>query len=216
MSQVQRAGVGGDRDEAADREAADREAAIDAALVVRARAGDADATRDLVRRHLRTAHRVALAILGDVADAEDACQEAFAAVLARLDRCHPEHKFRPWLLQCVRNRALSTLRWRRRHGAASLGAGAGEVDVAAPSSFDPRLVVERAELRTRLEAALALLPVEQRVVVVLHDVEGWRHREIAAALGIAEATSRGRLFDARRRLRRQLGEPREARRAAVR
>jgi RNA polymerase sigma-70 factor (ECF subfamily) len=68
----------------------------------------------------------------------------------------------------------------------------------------PLAAAERADLRARLTAALATLPDAQRTVVLLHDVEGWGHREIGALLGVAEGTSRSHLFSARRRLRAQL------------
>lgn len=176
----------------------------DAALVRRARSGDAGAVRELVRRHLRAAHAVARAILLDADDAEDACQDAFVAVLARLDACEPAHKFRPWLLQSVRNRAISLLRRRLARRAEPLGTRDGEIDAAAPPAADPHAHVERAELRAQVRTALASLPEPLRTVVLLHDVEGWRHDEIGAALGIAAGTSRSRLFDARRALRARL------------
>ena len=176
--------------------------ACDTSLVTRARAGDEGAYAALVRRHLPAALAVARAITGHAADAEDVCQDAFAAVLGRLERCRPD-TFRAWLLRCVRNRAVSHRRWRRVRAAVALGTAPGEHD--PPSGAEnPHAAAERADLRARLEAALATLPDWQRAVVILHDVEGWRHREIGAALGIAAGTSRVRLFDARRRLRAQL------------
>lgn len=177
---------------------------VDAELVVRARGGDGDAARELVRRHLRAAHSVARVILGNLADAEDACQDAFAAVLGRLDRCQPAHSFRPWLLQSVRNRAISLLRHRELRRAAPLGSDRGETDAPAPARLDPLALAERAELRERLAAAVATLTVEQRETVLLHDVAGWKHDEIAAHLGVRPGTSRAYLFDARQRLRAML------------
>jgi RNA polymerase sigma factor (sigma-70 family) len=185
--------------------APDDESARDAVLVGRACTGDEDAMRALVRRHMRTAHGVARALLGNVADAEDACQDAFAAVFARLDRCAPAHKFRPWLLQCVRNRAISLLRQRSARHAEPLGTGPGEWEVRATRASDPSAAAERAELRERLVGAMATLRAEERETLILHDVEGWKHEEIAAHLGVRTATSRSRLFDARRRLRALLG-----------
>jgi RNA polymerase sigma-70 factor, ECF subfamily len=177
----------------------------DAELVHRAVAGDARAFDALVRRHLQAAYAVARAIVVEPADAEDVCQDAFTAVLARLEECQPAEKFRAWLLRSVRNRAISFRRWQRVRAAAVLGTGPGEFDL--PTTLEsPLAAAERADLRARLTDALATLSDAQRTVVLLHDVEGWGHREIAAVLGVAEGTSRATLFAARRRLRAELGE----------
>ena len=76
-------------------------------------------------------------------------------------------------------------------------------DTAASDTGDP---AEQSELRGRLLAALESLPPSQREVVLLHDLEGWRHREIADLLGTSEGAVRVRLHEARRRLRAALGE----------
>ena len=177
----------------------------DTLLVARARAGDPGAARALVQRHLRVALAVARAILDDVADAEDACQDAFATVFEKLDRYDPAYAFRSWLLTIVRNRALGIRRRQRVRRADVLGTGVGEVDAPAPASDDPRVVVERAELRARLAAAMTVLSATQREVLLLHDVQGWKHDEIAAHIGVSPVTSRTHLFKARQRLRLALG-----------
>ena len=194
----------------AERRAADTRAitraddgADDAALVQRAAAGDAAAYTALVRRHLPAAFAVARAIVVEPADAEDVCQDAFTSVLARLDDCRPAEMFRAWLLRSVRNRAISFHRWQRVREAAVLGTGPGESDL--PSADEsPLAAAERADLRARLEAALATLTDVRREVVLLHDLEGWSHREIAGHLGLAEGTVRAHLFWARRALREKL------------
>jgi RNA polymerase sigma-70 factor, ECF subfamily len=176
----------------------------DTALVARARTGDHAAFGVLVRRHLPAAYAVARSVIGERADAEDVCQDAFAAALARLDDCRPAEKFRPWLLRIVRNRAVSFRRWRRVRVAAVLGTAPGETDPPATAE-SPLAAAERADLRARLTNALATLSEAERTTVVLHDVEGWGHREIAALFGVAAGTSRATLCAARRRLRELLG-----------
>ena len=81
-----------------------------------------------------------------------------------------------------------------------------ELVATRTSKFDPARDLDRAELRQRLEAALAELTAVQRAVVLLHDLEGYRHREIAEELHIPEGTVRSHLFLARRALRERLGE----------
>ena len=185
--------------------------AQDAELVRGARAGDAAAFGQLVRRYLATAHGVARAVLGNPDDAEDVCQDAFVAALERLDDCRPEGKFRPWLLTIVRNRAIDLQRRQRVRRAEPLeslsrAAASDGASAAALASRDagPLRMAERAELRAHLEAALAALTDVRREVVLLHDLEGWSHREIAEHLGLAEGTVRAHLFWARRRLRERL------------
>ena len=174
-----------------------------APLVERARAGDRAAAERLVRAHLGAAFAVALAVTGNAEDAEDVVQDAFVAALERLGDCRPDG-FSGWLLQIVRNRARNHLRYRRVRAALPL-----DDAVAARSGDDPAKDAEREELRRRLLAALEHLSEVQRQVVLLHDLEGWKHREIAAALEMPEGTVRHHLFHARRAMRAQLGSKAE-------
>jgi RNA polymerase sigma-70 factor, ECF subfamily len=179
----------------------------DPRLVARALAGEARAFEELVRRYLKSAHAVALGVLGNPADAEDVCQDAFLAALEKLDECRDPARFGAWLLRIVRNRALNFRERRaRREGEPLERLGAGAM---AASGDDPAREAERSELRERLLAALAVLPPTQREVVLLHDLEGWPHRDIGELLGTSEGAVRVRLLQARRRLRDVLGGAKE-------
>ena len=186
------------------------EAAVDATLVRAARAGDRDAFGRLVRRHLEAAHGAAFAVVRDAADAEDVCQDAFVAALERLDDCRPEEKFRGWLLVIVRNRALDLLRRQHVRRAESLDGDPGTraPDVAALATREPApdVAAERADARAHLAAALETLTDTRREILLLHDLEGWTHREIAVHLGLAEGTVRAHLFWARRAVRARLSD----------
>lgn len=173
----------------------------DARLVELARSGDAEAFERLVRRHLRAAFLVALAVVGEHADAEDVCQDAFIAALERLDDCRKPDRFQAWLLQIVRNRALSLQRHRRVRQAIPLEQAVTAVDRRA----NPLTDAARAELRDRLLSGLEGLTEVQRTVLLLHDLEGWRHREIGELLMIPEGTVRAHLSYARRNMRERLG-----------
>jgi RNA polymerase sigma-70 factor (ECF subfamily) len=167
-----------------------------AALVARAKRGDSAAFEALVRAFLRPAYAVALAVVGRPADAEDVAQDAFLAAFERLDSCREPARFAGWLLQIVRNRARNWLDGRRLR----------DVSREEPSEdrvHDP-ISVEGPSLRGPLLRALDLLGTVEREVVLLHDLEGWTHPEIAVALGISEVMSRQHLFLARRQLRAQL------------
>ncbi len=170
----------------------------DASLVEQARRGDASAFETLIRRHFRAAHSVALAQLGNAMDAEDVCQDAFLRALEKLEQCRDPEKFAGWLLQIVRNQARNFRNYRKVRSAEPLETAPAERPSAARE-------VELEELRGRLEAALGELSDTQREVVLLHDLEGWKHREIAVNLEISEVMSRQHLFMARRALRERLG-----------
>lgn len=182
----------------------------DSRLVARARAGDAQAFEELVRRHLRSAHAVALGVLGNPADAEDVCQDAFLAALEKLDECRDPKRFAAWLMRIVRNRALNVRESRALRQGEPLEEEAATLEAGAFD--DPEQRAGQSELRERLLAALGRLPPSQREVVLLHDLEGWRHREIADLLGTSEGAVRVRLAEARKRLRAELGDSGDERR----
>ncbi len=171
----------------------------DASLVARTRRGSSAAFEALVRRHYRVSYATALAILANGMDAEDVCQDAFLRALDRLDDCRDPNKFVAWLLQIVRNRARNYRDYRRVRMAQPLE------NTTVASSLRPDRDAERTELRGRLEEALGELNEVQREVVLLHDLEGWKHREIGEMLGMSEGAARQHLFGARRKLRELLG-----------
>jgi RNA polymerase sigma-70 factor (ECF subfamily) len=171
----------------------------DASLVEQARSGSTEAFEELVRRHFRAAYAVALAILGNQMDAEDVCQDGFLKALERLDDCRNPDKFAAWIVQIVRNRARNYRAYHKVRDAVPLEF------IVAGAQDDSARDVERSELRGRLEDALGTLSDVQREVVLLHDMEGWKHREIAQALRISEVSARQHLFVARKQLRESLG-----------
>jgi len=167
----------------------------DAELIAQVLQGRADAFETLVRRHLDAAWAVALARTGSPDDAEDVCQDALLSALQRLPDLRDPERFAGWLLEIVRNRALNLVRARRVRDALPL-------DAVGPTAAadSPAREAERAILREDLVQALDGLTAVQREVVLLHDVEGWRHAEIAARIGVAEGTVRFHLHQARKAL----------------
>ena len=162
-------------------------------LVGRAKRGDGPALEALTQAYLRAAYAVALAVVRRPADAEDVAQDAFVLALSNLDACREEARFGGWLLTIVRNQAKNRLSWRELRDVAKDPASLKEN--AEVSSLD--VVATRRDLLRALKG----LKLAHREVVLLHDLEGWTHSEIAEVLGISEVMSRQHLFLARRKLR---------------
>src|SRR5258705_13429740 len=175
----------------------------EADLVARTLAGERAAFGVLVERYAPQARRVARAVLGDADEADDAAQDGFLSALVKLAQYDARRPFGPWLMRIVANAA--TDRRRRRN-------------VRQAEPLDPALVgggprpdtaAIRSELGARLRTALGQLPERRRMAVVLFDVEGYSHAEIAGILRIPEGTVRSEVFHARRRLRTLLADWKE-------
>lgn len=170
----------------------------DGALVRRARAGDEEAFGALVRRHSRAAYAVALSVTGRHEDAEDAVQESFLVALQRLEDCREPDRFVGWLLTIVRNRSRNLVRRESLRETEEVPPG------VSSDRGTPEGELERSELRGRLRDALFELSEIRREIVLLHDMEGWKHREIAERLGVPSGTVRSHLHFARKALREHL------------
>jgi RNA polymerase sigma-70 factor (ECF subfamily) len=177
----------------------DREPIEDAELVRRSREGDSAAFGLLVDRYARAAYSVAYSVTGRHEDAEDAAQESFLVALQRIEECRKPDRFGAWLMTIVRNRSRNLVRREVLRDTDPIPATAGS---KGPS---PDRVAEQTELRRQLQEALAELPEVQREIVLLHDMEGWKHREIADRLGLPSGTVRSHLHFARKALRTSLG-----------
>jgi len=169
----------------------------DAELVAGLRRGSREAAGHLAERYLRAGRAVALAIVGDESAAEDVIQDAFVYAIERVEECRQPERFGAWLLTIVRNRSRNHVRDRRRSEPLERVRHASD----APS---PAVETERAELRERLLAALATLPEVRREAILLHDLEGWTHREIAERLDLPAGTVRSHVHHARRAMREAL------------
>jgi len=175
----------------------------DAVLVAQARGGDREAFGTLVDRYADQARRVARAVLQDPDDADDAAQDGFLSALVKLDQYDSARPFGPWLMRIVANAATDRRRRRKVRSAVSLDEG------LVAGGARPDVLAEREVLLGRLRTALAELPERRRIAVVLFDVKGYSHAEIAQALGIPEGTVRSEVFHARRKLRALLADWRD-------
>ncbi|MFN8514805.1 MAG: sigma-70 family RNA polymerase sigma factor [Chloroflexia bacterium] len=182
--------------------AAALDAGGDEALILEAQRGSLDAFNRLVRRHERAVYNVALRLVGTAMAAEEVTQDTFMRAYGALERFRGGD-FRPWLLRIATNRAYDELRRRKRApGSFEELTYEPEVEWSTLTSVeDPDARAERLELAQVLEDALAKLPNDQRVAVVLSDVQGYDYVEIAAITGVPYGTVKSRLSRARSRLR---------------
>jgi RNA polymerase sigma-70 factor (ECF subfamily) len=171
-------------------------------FLARAKGGDHDAYARLVRPYERVAYRVAAAITGREADAEEAMQNGFVKAYRSLHRFRPGAAFRPWLLRIVVNEAHNVLRAERRHQ--RLGTRAAEQREAASAGPDEALI-DREEVETVLRA-LSRLGEADRVAVALRYFAELPDAEAAALVGVSAEAYRVRLVRARRRLQALLEE----------
>jgi RNA polymerase sigma-70 factor (ECF subfamily) len=178
----------------------------DESLLRRFAQGDRGGLDELFRRYRVVAYRVAYRLLGNEADALDAVQDGFTKALLHLDRFGGRSSFRTWLLRVVSNAALDIGRQRQRRGGRLTGPIAPEDPALADSLPSPQAVLERMDLRRRLDRALALLPAAQRQTFILHTDGGLTYREVAEALGISVGTVMSRVFYARQRLKAHLAD----------
>jgi RNA polymerase sigma-70 factor (ECF subfamily) len=177
--------------------------ALEEELLQRARAGDLPAFNTLVLEHQPLVFNVCLRQLGQRQAAEDATQEAFISAWRNLRALRGP--FRPWLLRIAGNACTDELRRRGRRPSGSLDA-ALEAGVPEPPDEDPspETSLLHGELRRQVERALQLLPAEQRLAVVLSDLNGFDYAEIAAVMKCSLGTVKSRIARGRARLRQAL------------
>ena len=172
------------------------------ALVERCLAGDLAAFETIYRTHSGRLYSVACRVLGNPTDAEDLLQEIFLAAHRKLESFRGESALGTWLYRLAMNLCLDHLRSRATRSGQLTDSLDDEFGLADVGS---RRLAERTVAKMDLERALAQLPNGCRTAFVLHDVEGLEHREVGAALGIAEGTSKSQVHKARMRLRAMLG-----------
>jgi RNA polymerase sigma-70 factor (ECF subfamily) len=166
-------------------------------LVRRAQEGDVGAFEQLYRDHVGRVFALCLRLAGDASLAEELAQEAFVRAWQKLGSFRGESAFSSWLYTLTVNTALSERRSRRRRTSRIVATD----DLSA---FDRPGRPPGPEHGFDLEKALDRLPPGARAVLVLHDVEGYKHQEIAEMTGIAAGTSKAQLHRARRLLREAL------------
>jgi RNA polymerase sigma-70 factor (ECF subfamily) len=173
----------------------------DDANVRAAAAGDIAAFESLYRQHVRRVYAVVWRLVGGIdARAEELTQEAFVRAWQSLPNFRFESTFATWLHRLAVNTGLMELRARR-------GSEDRETDDSALADLGTGdSAGQHTALGIDLERAVATLPPRARAVLILYDVEGWKHEEIAAELGMAVGSSKAQLHRARALLRERLGD----------
>lgn len=176
-------------------------------LVERVKAGDDAAFQMLMQRYTRPLLNFIYRLIGNAAEAEDVTQDLFARAYQHI-RKPPFHRtsasFSTWLFQVARNAALDSLRRRKRHPAESLSV-LEERGISVPgggSTAAEALAVK--ETGEQIAAAVALLPEDQRTVLLLSEYEQLPDSEIANILKCSQKSVEARLYRARQFLRRRL------------
>jgi len=175
----------------------------EAALIASARKGDARAFNQLVLLYQSMAYNLAYRILSDPDAAADATQNAFVSAFKAM-RKFRGGSFKAWILRIVTNACYDHLRSKQRRPTESLDALDIEQDHISylrDPSESPDEYVERQELNQVLQAGIYALPLEQRTVVILSDVQGLSYQEIAEVSGLSLGTVKSRLSRGRAKLR---------------
>ena len=164
---------------------------LDELTLAGARRGDMRACEKIYRKFHKQSFTVAVRICNNRELAQDVTQEAFISAFRRMHQYRGDSPFWGWLRRVIVNHAISALRKLPRHDAVEFE------DYMAPRDGDQDSLGHCMDL----EQALGQLCDEDRMVVWLHDVEGYKHREIASLVGKTESYSKTRLNRARSKLR---------------
>ncbi len=176
----------------------------EASLITAAQQGRVDAFNELVRAYQHQVYNLAYRILGDPASAADATQEAFISAYQNIARFRGG-SFKSYLMRIVSNACYDELRRRKRRPTTSFE-DFGEVDEEANPALinggeGPEEYAERQEMARVIQTGIETLPPDQRITLVLSDVQGLSYQEIAEATGVSLGTVKSRLARARGKLR---------------
>jgi RNA polymerase sigma-70 factor (ECF subfamily) len=179
--------------------------AHDQALVEQARAGDLEAFNQLVARYQDYLFAMTVRVVRDRDVAEDAVQEAFFSAFRNLDRFSGP-SFRAWLTRISVNAAHDILRKQKRRPSEPYPEWEDDSwQPPSPASEGPEQVTIVGQQRSAIARAMAAITDDQRIAIVLYDVQGYDYAEIAAMTGVSVGTVKSRIHRGRLALRAQLG-----------
>ncbi|MCJ7667852.1 MAG: sigma-70 family RNA polymerase sigma factor [Anaerolineae bacterium] len=172
----------------------------EATLIAAARQGDTQSFDQLVRLYQGAIYNLAYRILGDVEAASDATQDAFLSAYRAIGR-YRGGSFKGWLLRIVTNACYDQLRRKKRQPTTSLEAVYLDSEPPWAENEEPEEYALRQELGRIIQRGLATLPPEQRIALVLSDIQGLSYKEIAEVMGTNLGTVKSRLNRGRASLR---------------
>jgi RNA polymerase sigma-70 factor (ECF subfamily) len=166
-------------------------------LAARALSGDQCAFERIYREHVGRVFGICLRMLSNESQAEELTQRIFIRVWTKLNSFRGESSFSSWLYRLSVNTVLDELE-------STKWGNPKPFDSKDPQNAPEPTVIPLPEMHIDLERAVALLPTQARIVLVMHDIEGYKHEEIADVLGVTVGTTKAQLFRARRLLREAL------------
>lgn len=177
---------------------------LDAELISRVRADDESAFHDFFQQFRSRIYKIALRILKDDGSAKDALQETFLHIYRGIQNFRGDSKLTTWINRITVNVCLEMIRKNKKHHKVVDGDVSERTYLPDTVYNSPLDQLARLEIQKRVQDALGRLGEKHRIVVRLHDLEGFTIREIAKNLSLAEGTVKSRLFYGREALRREL------------
>ena len=169
--------------------------------------GDVDGFNWLVATYERLVYNVALRMMGNNQDAEDAAQDSFLSAYKSITRFNGV-SFKPWICRITANTCIDKIKHNKRRPTTPIENAPREFLSTKPSD-SPEEHASRKELKDYIDRTLSLLPPNLRLVVVLADVQGMTYEETSEIMGCSLGTVKSRLFRGRRKMRELLLEHRE-------
>ncbi|MEI6783862.1 MAG: sigma-70 family RNA polymerase sigma factor [Verrucomicrobiota bacterium] len=182
----------------------------DAALMLRVKQGDTAAFTELVDKYKQPVMNVAYRMLRDTTEAEDLAQAVFVQVFKAADRYRVSSKFSTWLFTIARNLCLNEIRRRSRHSADSMDASHPEQEDQPLHQYEDQRTASppdcllHGELADKIEEALAELPENQRLAIVLCRQDELSYEEIARVLGCSVSATKSLIHRGRETLKQKL------------
>jgi len=172
----------------------------DEVLVERVKEGSQEAYTELVRRYMKKAYSIAYQFVGNSEDAKDISQDVFVKIYQSIGRFKQGHKFFSWFYRILVNHCINV---RKK---ISISPFAVEDLSRYPGSADDSIeaAIDKHELHDNVHQAIAKLPLKQRKVLILCEIEGFSQQKVSDIMGISEGTVRSRLFYARKKLQKHL------------
>jgi RNA polymerase sigma-70 factor (ECF subfamily) len=184
---------------------------LERSLLRRLRNRDERAFRELIENHRDRVYNICYRMLGNRHESEDVAQEVFITVFKQIDTFREEAKFSTWLYRVAVNHCKNRIKYLARRYDKSrdelddeTASGANGTPIGAPVPRSPDTALEGAQMEKLMQDAIAALDDEQRIVVVLRDVEDLSIEEICEITGLPDGTVKSRLHRARLVLRKKL------------